>query len=175
MSFIERILDAINLSDRDDEDFDEFSDDDYENQLREEKARNRKAKKEKEFEDIKLEEPAAAKRPQRSRPNNIVPLTRNAKGLEVCVVKPSTTDDAKEIVDTLLKGRAVIINLEGIHVEVAQRIIDVSFGACYAIDGNLNKVTEYVFIVTPHDVELSGDLLEAALAGDKLDSVSFKL
>ena len=90
------------------------------------------------------------------------------------MIKPASMDDSKEIVDTLLGGRAVIINLEGIHIEIAQRIIDFTYGACYSIDGNFNKVTEYIFIVSPRSIELSGDLLDV-IAEEKFDSSGFKL
>ncbi len=172
--FIEKFLDMVKLSDRyDEDDFDEFNDDDLDYQMKEEKTRGRRQKKEKEPEDFDLKEPSAA-RPARK--SNVVPLTRSAgsRGMEVCVIKPASMEDSKEIVDTLLKGMAVVINLEGIHIETGQRIIDFTFGACYSIKGNLNKVTEYIFIVTPANIELSGDLLDA-LSEENFDSSAFKL
>ena len=42
--------------------------------------------------------------------------------MEVCVIKPSSVEDAREITETLLSGRTVILNLEGLDLEVAQRI-----------------------------------------------------
>ena len=44
--------------------------------------------------------------------------------MEVCVIKPNSVEDAREITETLLSGRTVILNLEGLDLEVAQRIID---------------------------------------------------
>ena len=77
--------------------------------------------------------------------------------MEVVVKRPASMDDANEITDTLLSGRAVILNLEGIHVDVAQRIIDYSAGSVYAMRGNFQRITNYIFVVTPDSVELSGD------------------
>ena len=45
---------------------------------------------------------------------------------------------------------------EGLDVEIAQRIIDFTSGSCYAIGGNLQKVSNYIFIVTPKSVDISG-------------------
>ena len=59
-----------------------------------------------------------------------------------------------------LSGKAVVLNLEGIHVEIAQRIIDYSAGSCYAMRGNLQKITNYIFLVTPPNVDISGDIPE---------------
>lgn len=81
--------------------------------------------------------------------------TRN--GMEVCVFKPTLFDEAREITDTLLSNCTVVINFEGLDVEVAQRIIDFTSGSCYAIGGNLQKVSSYIFIVTPKSVDISGD------------------
>ena len=79
---------------------------------------------------------------------------------------------ASEIRDTLLSGKAVVLNLEGIHVEIAQRIIDYSAGSCYSIRGNLQKITNYIFLVTPPNVDISGDIPEIVAGG--IDLTSFK-
>lgn len=92
--------------------------------------------------------------------------------MEVCVIKPSNVEDAREITDTLLSGRSVILNLEGLHVDIAQRIIDFTSGSCYSINGNLQKVSSYIFIITPESVEISGDFQE--LLGSGFDVATFK-
>jgi len=66
-------------------------------------------------------------------------------------------DDARGVTETLLQNRAVVLNLEGIDVDIAQRIIDFTSGSCYAINGNLQKISNYIFIITPQSVEISGD------------------
>ena len=77
--------------------------------------------------------------------------------MEVSMVKPTSIEDAKEICDYMLAGKAVVLNMEGIHTEVAQRIIDFTSGATYSMNGNLQKISNYIFIATPESVELSGD------------------
>lgn len=78
-------------------------------------------------------------------------------GMEVCVIKPVSIDEARTVTETLLQNRAVVLNLEGLDVEIAQRIIDFTSGSCYAINGNLQKISNYIFIITPQSVEISGD------------------
>lgn len=90
-------------------------------------------------------------RPVRKAPGN---------NMEVCVIKPSSVEDAREITETLLANRTVVLNLEGLDVEVAQRIIDFSSGSTYAISGNLQKISNYIFIITPACVDISGDFQE---------------
>ena len=78
--------------------------------------------------------------------------------MKVCVIKPTKVEAFREMADTLLSGCTVVLNLEGIDVELAQRIIDFSSGSCYAIGGGLQKVSSYIFILTPASVEISGDI-----------------
>ncbi len=105
--------------------------------------------------------------------NKVVPMkTAASRGMEVVVIRPESMEDASEITDTLLSGKAVVLNLEGIHVEIAQRIIDYSAGSCYAIRGNLQKITNYIFLVTPPNVDISGDIPEIVAGG--IDLSSFK-
>ncbi len=84
----------------------------------------------------------------------------NGTGMEVCVIKPTTVEDAREITETLLANRTVVLNLEGLDVDIAQRIIDFTSGSCFAISGNLQKISHYIFIITPASVDISGDFQE---------------
>ena len=80
-------------------------------------------------------------------------------GMQVITIKPSAMEDSKTICDSLLDGKAVILNMEGIGTELAQRIIDFTLGSVYAIEGNLQMVTKYIFVASPMNVELSGDFI----------------
>lgn len=104
------------------------------------------------------------RQPAKSKPSSkVTPIRSNRKGasaetMEVCVIRPTRVEDYREIADTLLSNCPVILNLEGLDVEVAQRIIDFSSGSCYAIDGSLQKVSSYIFVLTPSNVEITGDI-----------------
>ena len=50
--------------------------------------------------------------------------------------------------------------MEGLNVEIAQRIIDFTSGSCYAMSGNMQKISHYIFIITPATVDISGDFQE---------------
>ena len=113
-----------------------------------------------------VEEEEVAERPANIRklPQNprVLPARQNAAkkastGMEVCVIKPTSIEDAREITETLLQNRTVVLNLEGLDVDIAQRIIDFTSGSCFAIDGNLQKISHYIFIITPASVDVSGD------------------
>lgn len=154
----EKMLNALNLSD----DFDDDYDDD---ELAEEES-NVFLKKFSSNEDHEEKRPALNKPVEReikaTKPTTKITPMRSSKGkgsvMEVCVIKPSSFEDAREISETLLAERTVLLNMKGLDLGVAQRIIDFTCGTCYAIDGNLQRVEDYIFIITPSGVELSGDL-----------------
>lgn len=81
-------------------------------------------------------------------------------GMTVSMIKPASMEDARSICDTLLEGKSVIINLEGVDVDLAQRIIDFSSGACYYSDGNFRMISSCIFMISPGFVELTGDFRE---------------
>lgn len=78
--------------------------------------------------------------------------------MEVRVIQPTSFEDAREIAETLLSNKTVILNMEGLDLALAQRIIDFTSGACYSIDGTLQKISNYIFILTPASVNIDGDL-----------------
>ena len=95
--------------------------------------------------------------------SKITPMRSSRKAsqgpnMEVCVIKPSSMEDTREIADTLVENSTVILNLEGIDVELAQRIIDFTSGACYSLGGSLQKVSSYIFVLGPYNVDITGDL-----------------
>lgn len=156
MGVLDKFLDIMRLSDDDDEYYD--GDDFYDEEFEDEYEEKPKKKKSKSYDDDYEEE----KPSKSSRSNKVTPMRQPSKrsggGMEVCVIKPSSVDDSREITETLLGNSTVILNLEGLDVEIAQRIIDFTSGATFAINGNLQKISNYIFLVTPTSVDISGDL-----------------
>ena len=110
---------------------------------------------------VKQERAERQTRPAAS--SKITPMRSSRKSnqgpnMEVCVIKPSSMEDTREIADTLVDNSTVILNLEGIDVELAQRIIDFTSGACYSLGGSLQKVSSYIFVLGPYNVDITGDL-----------------
>lgn len=151
MGVMDKFLNAMKLNNDEDDD---FYDDDYEEPV-EEKAPKQSIMKE----EIGAEED----KPVRKNVPKVTPMRQSKKtgtGMEVCVIKPTSIEDAREITETLLANRTVVLNLEGLDVDIAQRIIDFTSGSCFAISGNLQKISHYIFIITPAIVDISGDFQE---------------
>ena len=106
---------------------------------------------------IEVPEDKLKKTPIKQMPPTRTRKSMSTAGMEVCVIKPTTVEDSREITETLLANRTVVLNLEGLDVEIAQRIIDFTSGSCFAIRGNLQKISKYIFIITPASVDISGD------------------
>ena len=180
MGVFNKFLDIMKLNDDDyEDDFyddDEYFDDedDYEEKPERRSLFGKKNTKENDFDDFDMEEdkkfhPSAGS-------NKVTPMrhpaARKGGNMEVCVVKPSSVDDSREITETLLSGRTVILNLEGMDLEIAQRIIDFISGATFAINGNLQKISNYIFLVTPTNVDITGDLQD--LLGGSMETPSVR-
>ncbi len=99
-------------------------------------------------------------RMERTTSNKVVPIRTTARGMEVCIIKPTTFEEAQDVCDMLLNNRAVILNLESLEQTDAQRIIDFVCGCVYAIDGKLHPVSRYIFIFSPSIIDISGDFAE---------------
>ncbi len=84
--------------------------------------------------------------------------SKRSTSYEVCVIRPTSMENTREIADTLIDNSTVILNLEGIDVELAQRIIDFTSGACYSLGGSLQKISSYIFVLGPYNVDITGDL-----------------
>lgn len=78
----------------------------------------------------------------------------------VCVMNPASVEEVREIIKNLLEDKIVILNLEGMDVDIAQRVIDITSGSCFAVKGRLQEISHYIFIVTPASVDISGDCRE---------------
>ena len=181
--FIDKILDSMKLNDDDyDEDDDMMFEDDEDEEEDMPAPRKRMFRREpvvREPEIEEEEEPIRVRPVRQSRPtnNNLVPMRSGSRSgaMEVCMIKPVSVEDAREISDTLLSGRAVVINLERLDIELAQRIIDFTSGACYSMGGNLQKISDFIFIVTPKTVELSGDFQDMMIVNDAMGISTFGL
>lgn len=153
MGVVDKLLNVIKLSDMEDEyDGEDYYDDD-------EPVENIKKAPVIHREDTYEDEKPAKKVSQKVTPIRSVKRAPGP-GMEVCVIKPTSVDDAREITETLLNNQTVVLNLENLDVEIAQRIIDFASGSTYAISGNLQKISNYIFIITPACVDISGDFQE---------------
>jgi cell division inhibitor SepF len=75
----------------------------------------------------------------------------------VHLVAPTGFNDAKEIGDRLKSSQPVILNLQGVDRELCRRLIDFASGVTYGLGGQMEKVADQVFLLTPTNVEVSAE------------------
>ena len=74
------------------------------------------------------------------------------------VIRAQTFNEAQIVAEFLKEGKTIVVNLEGIEIGKAQRIIDFASGACYSLNGSLQKISSYIFVLGPSSVDITGDL-----------------
>jgi len=84
----------------------------------------------------------------------------SSSALEMKVVKPERFDEVRTIGEHLLARRTVVLNLEETNKETTKRIIDFLCGVVFAIDGQVKKVANATYVVTPKNVDVSGESSE---------------
>ncbi len=181
MSVMDKFLNYMKLNDEDDEmegyiDGDYLDDDDEPAPAPVPQFTKRKNMQREYEEPVVEEKPVASKKTQPVVSSKVTPMrqpssrrTQGGNGMEVCVIRPTSIEDAREITETLLANRTVVLNLEGLDTDIAQRIIDFIAGSSFAIGGNLQPISNYIFIITPASVDVSGDL-QSLLGGGAFDS-----
>ena len=100
----------------------------------------------------KKEEEAVSVNPRKNKVVNIHTTTQ----LKVVVHTPNSFDNAREIADHLKAKKPVVINLENVEITIAKRIIDFLSGAVYALDGNIQKIADRIFLIAPYNVGIMG-------------------
>lgn len=137
----------------DDDDYDD--DYDYEKESETDYASNKRAAKEAPM----AENPYASEPEVVKRSNKVVNIAATTQ-LSVVLVKPERFDDASSIADHLNDKRTVVLNLESTNKDVSRRLVDFLSGVAYANRGQIKRVANSTFIITPYNVDFVGDLLD---------------
>lgn len=95
-----------------------------------------------------------------TKPSNVVHFQKEQKSASVILVEPRLYAEVQEIADHLKSNRAVVLNLQRISHEQARRIVDFLSGTVYAIGGDIQRIGINIFLCTPDNVEVSGNISE---------------
>lgn len=162
MGFSDKIKGLLNLSDEDY--YDEGVDEEFAPPAPSYKASKERASSRRERERETADNFASEKSFQRQSranqdPNKVVNIHTTAQ-LQVVLVKPEKFEDASGIADNLNEKRTVVLNLESANRDVARRLVDFLSGVAYANNGQIQRVANSTYIITPYNVDLMGDLLD---------------
>lgn len=170
-SGMSKFMDFLRLSDSeedlDDDLFDDEDDEFYEPpQKKVKEVPSKKYYDEDDFEEPPIQKKAKARPSKTTSPSKLVSINsrnNNRSSNQVYVIKPQEFNEAQRVTDYLKDGKTIVINMEGIEVHAAQRIIDFIGGACYALDGSLQAISANIFIAAPRNIDVSGDLRDEIL------------
>ncbi|WP_232698401.1 cell division protein SepF [Brevibacillus daliensis] len=97
---------------------------------------------------------------QKGAGSNVVSIhaAREREGIRLMLFEPRHYSDAQDIADSLRNRRPVVINLQRVEKDQAKRIIDFLSGTVYALNGDIQKVGEQIFICTPDHVDIQGTI-----------------
>ena len=194
MDFIDKIKNTIGVGGSDDyddgydDDYEDYDDDEYEDEAPKAQTIRKDSAEPDDYDDEEdyPDEPAPVKKgfiSKNKSSERVQKKSTTRKGGKNMAMKstdrisaivsakiPRNDEDTTEIVEMLLQGNAVLINVEGVGADAAQRVIDYVAGACYAIDGKFQKVSHTLFVACPKDVQLDGDYIEDLGVGFPLPS-----
>ena len=163
MGFFDKVKEIIS---DDEDDFDEYYDEDTFTSSRTERKERERAERT-ERERVSRPEPPAyereersAERPSRRQKSDKVVNIHTTTQLQVVLVTPEQFSEAVTIADHLNDKRTVVLNLESTNREIARRLLDFLSGVAYANNGQIKRVANSTYIITPYDVDVMGDLLD---------------
>ena len=80
--------------------------------------------------------------------------SRYTSAMKMVVIEPQGFDESPKLVDSLKAKKPVIINLENLETDTARKIFDFLSGATYALNGNVQKVANNIFVFAPENVSV---------------------
>jgi len=79
---------------------------------------------------------------------------------EVIIRRPVNVEEASKVCDLLRSDKICVVDLTGMERSMAQRIADFLGGACYALDGSVQRVSRDIFVIVAEGVRITADVQE---------------
>ena len=103
------------------------------------------------------------KETKEAKENRVLPMQNksiapNPNQFKMVVIEPKSFDESPKLVDNLKAKKPVIINLEKVESDTARKIFDFLSGATYALNGNVQKVANNIFVFAPENVDVSANI-----------------
>ena len=95
---------------------------------------------------------------ERKRKPNLVGVPGGQGKQNMVLYQPQSNEDTQSIIDYMKAHRSVIINLEILEKDTAQRILDYVSGASYALNGKIHKISSEIFLLAPSEANVTNNL-----------------
>ena len=106
---------------------------------------------------IEEEETAEEEKRNWGRKNKVVNMAQSQQ-VKMVICQPTSFEQSESICNLLKEKKSIIVNLEYVNKDVARRIVDVVSGAVHALDGNLQKVSNSIFLVAPFNYDITNEM-----------------
>ena len=88
---------------------------------------------------------------------HVANTSASSSSVRMKVVRPDRFESVGSIANLLMDGDTVLLNLEDTNKETARKLIDFLSGVAYAIGGDLKKIANCTYVITPNFVNVSGE------------------
>lgn len=89
---------------------------------------------------------------------------------KMILVEPRAYSESQEIADHLKSRNSVVVNFKRVTNDQAKRIIDFLSGTLYAIGGDLQKIGEGIYLCTPKNIDVQGEITEESSEDENGDN-----
>jgi cell division inhibitor SepF len=94
-----------------------------------------------------------------------IPQSRPGSGSSIHRAEPKRFNEARELGERYKTGVPVIMNLQGTEDLIARRLVDFASGLVFGLEGKIELVANRVYLLTPHDIEVSAEERERLREG----------
>lgn len=101
--------------------------------------------------------PMTEERQERKTMTPVIKPVDDTNNIELKLVRPTSFAEVSTIADYLLDGCTVVLNMEVLDEAQTLRMLDFLNGVTYSNDGEIKNVAKSTYIITPHNVDVSGE------------------
>ena len=147
MGMLNKFKDLIGVEEYDEDELEEYEEESY---------------KQPSYQNRKPVEPRKPMGQTKYDTSNIVPMQNKTvksitNAFKLVVIEPQGFDECSRLVDNLRSRKPVIVNLEKLDSDTARKILDFLGGATYALNGNVQKIANNIFVFAPENVAIFAD------------------
>lgn len=113
---------------------------------------------EEEEEEMEYEEPVEEL--HQSKKSKVVPIHQGQGQSRIVILKPKCFSNSTAVADELKKRRPVVIDVGALDPDEARRVVDFIAGTVYGVNGNMQKVSGGIFLATPSQVDILGEIIK---------------
>lgn len=104
------------------------------------------------------------------RGDSIIEMNDSLKkdAIKIVIHEPVNYEDSPKIIEDILAGQVVVMNLEMLDKDIKSKIFEFVTGGMYAIDGNMQKVTGNIIVLSPKGLDIDNTKVQTQIENNGL-------